>query len=372
VRGGQDRPVENSFSGHERDHLFLGDGGDHFTDLWGASGLDSPADGRSCVLWDYDRDGWQDIALVNTNAPMLNLYRNEIAGRDTASDPSGGFVALRFVGGNRTAEPSTEFSARDGYGAKVTVELDDQTGVREHRCGEGRASQNSATMIVGIGRHRVARGLSVRWPSQKVNSIEEVPAGTLVTVFEDAGQSPSGTPFVIEPYCKPPRPDEPIAASRRNDVENTAAIDVTPNERLLSVSLPGGKERSTAPLRMFTTMATWCSACKRLLPQLRSLRDAFAPDDLEMYGVAVDDADNTADLKDYVTATKPAYEMLFELSRSDAAAVKRTVFDVLHTDAMPSSTVTDAEGRVLLVVGGAPSISHLKKLLHDGNARRDE
>jgi hypothetical protein len=38
------------------------------------------------------------------------------------------------------------------------------------------------------------------------------------------------------------------------------------------------------PLKLTTTMATWCDACKGELPQLKRLRAAFAVDDLELLG----------------------------------------------------------------------------------------
>ena len=97
-----------SLSGFERNHLFLSTGGVKFADISGISGLDDPADGRCFGILDYDHDGWQDIALVNANAPMLELYRNRIGGQPaTLANPAGGrMVALRFVGGNHKALPS--------------------------------------------------------------------------------------------------------------------------------------------------------------------------------------------------------------------------------------------------------------------------
>ena len=58
--------------------------GKQFADVSLVSGLDNPADSRGFVLFDYDRDGQQDIALVNANDPLLNLYHNQI---DQAGEP---------------------------------------------------------------------------------------------------------------------------------------------------------------------------------------------------------------------------------------------------------------------------------------------
>ena len=66
-----------SFSGKERNHLFQNAQGREFHDISGISGIDTPQDGRTFAVWDYDRDGWQDIALLNINTPVLSLYRNQ-------------------------------------------------------------------------------------------------------------------------------------------------------------------------------------------------------------------------------------------------------------------------------------------------------
>ena len=139
----------HSLQGNQRNHYFANRGGRAFADISALSGLDNPADGRGFGVLDYDRDGWQDVALVNANQPLFNLYHNEMP----AAGLSGGMIAIRFVGGNRTSAPSKELACRDGFGARVAVDLGDAKLIREHRCGEGWSTQNSATMILGIGSH---------------------------------------------------------------------------------------------------------------------------------------------------------------------------------------------------------------------------
>ncbi len=65
------------------------------------SGLDSASDSSLFrALLDYDRDGWQDIALVNANEPLIELFHNDIAELPEADKR--GMIAIRFVGGNTT------------------------------------------------------------------------------------------------------------------------------------------------------------------------------------------------------------------------------------------------------------------------------
>ena len=70
------------------------------------SGLDTPADSRGFVLWDYDHDGWQDIAVVNANEPLLNLYHNEIASLETGL---GGFAAASSSSGKADTSKASPY-----------------------------------------------------------------------------------------------------------------------------------------------------------------------------------------------------------------------------------------------------------------------
>ncbi len=126
-----------SFSGHERNHVFLNQGGEDYVEVSGVSGLDHPGDSRAFAVLDYDRDGWSDLAVVNSNAPLFQLYRNQMGEREGAT---GGMIAVRFEGGNRSSDANDQWSARDGYGARVLTEIGDRTLLREHRAGEGLAA----------------------------------------------------------------------------------------------------------------------------------------------------------------------------------------------------------------------------------------
>ena len=50
-----------SFSGYERDPLYLNLNGKKFTDISGVSGIDSITDGRAGVFADFDNDGDLDV-----------------------------------------------------------------------------------------------------------------------------------------------------------------------------------------------------------------------------------------------------------------------------------------------------------------------
>lgn len=308
-------------------------------------------------MLDYDRDGWSDIALVNTSAPLLNLFRNQI-GKRSSPQEKGRVVALRFVGGNRSARPSRRFGNRDGYGARVILDLGDMTLTREHRAGDGFSIQNSTTLLVGIGARESVAALTVRWPSGVVQVLKHVAAGKLVTVYEDPAQAPGHEAFAQEPYLRRTPEDgghrHLAAAEGVERLSLSAATTTEKNATRVSRGVPA--------LRMYTTTATWCAACKQSLPQLQTVRDAFSPEILEMYGVPVDPEDSAEKLTAYSKKHKPAYEILTHLTESDIGAVLDLVVGALDAEVLPSSIITDARGRVLYTDAGVPTISELRRL----------
>ena len=174
----------HSYSGSERNRFFLNLGGTNFTDVSTLSGADDVGDSRAWVLWDIDRNGWPDIALVNANIPSLALYRNDLAARY----PERKFVALQLEGGSHSPAPQGLLSNRDGIGARVEVELAGIKLRRDRQCGEGFAAQNSSTLLIGIGTADKADRITIRWPSRRVQHAENVVAGTLCIFREGSGE----------------------------------------------------------------------------------------------------------------------------------------------------------------------------------------
>ena len=342
----------SSFSGHERDKLFLNLGNGQFKDVSGVSGADDPGDGRVFALLDFDHDGWWDIAEINANAPSLKLYQNRF-GADPAWRAAHNVIAFRVVGGNREAKPAAGRSNRDGFGALVTLDLGDTRLVREHRAGEGFAGQNSATMLVGIGAHKSARRVTVHWPSGKTQTVDGVAANRLVTIREEAADGPARVE--LADYTKGGTPA--WAAASRTAPSPPARI---------TVDVPAGAPGSD--LRMFVTFATWCQACRGDLPQIARLKDAYPDHRLGIFGVPIDPNDDRAKLDEWVATQRPPYTMLVGLPPEQPAAVKRLLGERLRRDALPSTVVTRRDGTVLKVMEGVPTLSDLR-VLGDGGSR---
>ncbi len=342
-----------SLSGLERNRLWINLEGREFLNLSGVSAIDDPADGRAVAMLDYDRDGWVDLAVVNANAPLLQLFRNQIAELGDARPAEPPVIGIRFVGGNRESTSSDSWSNRNGIGASVRVSLGDVTLVREQRAGEGFAAQHSETLLIGTGKHPGAESVTVVWPSGRQQTLNNVTRNSLLTVFENPAESPSGTAFVVEDYAKP-------------GTATRVASQPPPEEgsRFHLAGAPGlDSPKDEAQLRVYTSMATWCESCRGELPQIARMRATFNPSEIALFAVPVDQNDDHAMLEEYVAHHQPAYKMVFDVSDSELHSFNGIVQETLHAEGLPASIVTDRQGRVLHVGWGVPSISRIRLLL---------
>jgi hypothetical protein len=156
-----------SWSGYERDKLYLQVDDVKFEDISGLSGLDDPGDGRITIHADFDNDGDMDIFLSNGQRETHRLFRNEI-GQDK------GFVRLVLVGK----------TSPDGFGAQVRVKT--SRGVMTHAKagGESFISQYDPRPLFGLNGEPEAEWVEVRWLSGESVRAEHVPAGTTLRFVE--------------------------------------------------------------------------------------------------------------------------------------------------------------------------------------------
>lgn len=351
-----DIPINVSFSGHERNHLFLNSMGTHFDDVSGISGLDSEADGRVFVTFDYNRDGWTDIAMVNSNFPRFNLFRNRIKDHAPQQKKSPNFVAVRFVGGNRDGEPSSQYSNRDGYGASVRMKTGEMVLLREHRCGDGFASQNSSTLLIGIGDNSSVDSLKVSWPNKKKpeQTLENVKSGTLVTVYENPADSSNGTPFVQEAYVVP--------KAGTNHAQIAPPQEPVDKLDFLSTLTHLPKENPPKLLVYITTFTT-CEACKRSEPQLENLNKVFGKEKIALLGVPVLLSETQEQLEAYEQDHSLPYRYLKDYNQSHDNRVQSMIIENIGDFGTPSTFVTDLKGNLLFSTVGVPSVSDIRNLL---------
>ena len=354
------------WSGNERNHLYFGGiPGAYFEDYSGISGIDDPGDGRSFSLLDYDRDGRVDLALASPGKPRFRLLRNNIGERVGADNA---YIALRFVGGNHTAQPSSEWSARDGFGTAVHVDIGGITAFREHQPEGGYVGQHSDTMIIGIGPRDSISSIEVRWLSGRVQSLKDVPARKLFTVYEDPAQSPTGQAFVVEEYERVTASLESYLAS--NDFWKTRFLPTAPLASELALEHEAERLSIENGLTLIATMATWCVACVGEMPEFNALRAAFNPEELAIYAVPVDAEDTQSMLSAWAAKHQPPYEIMAGIDRTEVDQVNAVTMAELRTEAVPATFLTNAEGQVLIARWGVPTISDVRRLLWEDRAKR--
>jgi hypothetical protein len=134
--------------------------------------------GRTLVAGDIDNDGDLDL-LVTNNGGAAELLRNDDGNR-------GNSLLIRLVG---TA------SNRDGVGARLRVTAGSRTQAREVTSGSSYLGQNDTRVHVGLGSANGVDRLEIRWPSGRIDVLDNVPVNQLITVREGTGIV-SSVPFV--------------------------------------------------------------------------------------------------------------------------------------------------------------------------------
>jgi len=419
--------ITHPFSGSERNRLFGNDHGEQFLDLSGVSGVDSPADGRVSVWFDYDGDSRQDLAVVNSSRPFFQLYRNatgsvgdrgrnresdvqvsdsddrggdsddrnsdsgQSRGTDSVGDGGQSFAAFRFEGGARSTTPSDELSNRDGWGTRVTIHAGDLRLSREHRCGQGFAGQGSATMLAGLGDAETIDNLKVEWPSGRVSEFRDLPTRRLIVLSEPttAHEEPA-SPLDVDYQLMAERgpadrlpadqvPADPVPADRESSAASastqktgdsastlTGEVALTSPEMKLDpgeLAAASGAEADDADLYVLTTMASWCVACARHQPVLEQIRDTFGAEQLSVIGFAADPADPEEALNDFIERHDVSYPVIRQPEATLQSRVQAILDSGGGSDILPSTIVLNSTGRVLESFSGVPTVSGIRRLI---------
>ncbi len=145
---------EMTWSGFQKQRFFhnLGDG--TFKEAAAEVGLDNDLDGRGIGMSDFDNDGLLDLYQTNASQPAL-LHHNR-------SERTGNWVQLKLVG--------TQVN-RDAIGARVTIEADGETYMREVNGGNAYSSQSTTRLHFGLGTAKQVDTVEIRWPGGKTEKL---------------------------------------------------------------------------------------------------------------------------------------------------------------------------------------------------------
>jgi enediyne biosynthesis protein E4 len=155
----------------QRNLLFRNVGQRRFADVSRSAGPGFALEkvSRGLVAGDIDNDGDLDL-LVTNNGQTADLLRND--GRH------GNALLVRTIGTQ---------SNRDGVGARLRLTAGTRTQIREVKAGSSYLGQNDLRAHFGLGAAAVADRLEVRWPSGRIEILQNVPANQIITIREGSG-----------------------------------------------------------------------------------------------------------------------------------------------------------------------------------------
>ena len=154
----------------QRKLLLRNTNGRRFADVGRQAGAGFAQDGvgRTLIAGDIDNDGDVDL-LVTNNGGAPDLLRNG--------------------GGNRlnAIEVRALSRGRDAIGARITITAATRTLMREVKSGSSYLGQNDLRAHFGVGASTNIDRMEIRWPSGRVERIDNPPVNHIVTVEEGKG-----------------------------------------------------------------------------------------------------------------------------------------------------------------------------------------
>jgi thiol-disulfide isomerase/thioredoxin len=258
-----------SFSGFERDHLYLNLEGRKFVDVSGLTGLDSNTDGRGAAYADFDNDGDYDIFLTAFQGKAHHLFKNQV-GQDAGS------IRIALTG---------SASGRDAYGALVRVKTSQGVLTKMKPSGSGYISQSDPRLLFGLGSDTGAEWVEVIWPSGTHEKFAAIPAGTSVLIEEGTGEYVT---LDEEPLALPEPPSETEAFLRLLRVTPGAEFADLPLRDLGGSETTFGAARGKGRNTLVNLWATYCVPCRKEMPELERLAPSFREAGLDVLGLSLD------------------------------------------------------------------------------------
>ncbi len=158
-----------SLSGYQQKRVWVNDGAGKFINVAQAVGVTDTYDGRAVALVDLWNRGVLDAVVANQRGPLL-IYKNTVTAENKWIE-----FALEGTASNRSA-----------IGAQVTLYWNGQQQKQEVSGGSGFAAQNDRRLHFGLGKDPHVGKAVIRWPSGKIQTIENPAVNEIHKIKEPA------------------------------------------------------------------------------------------------------------------------------------------------------------------------------------------
>ncbi len=325
-----------SFSGYERDALFLNRNGKKFQDISGVSGIDSISDGRAAVFADFDNDGDYDVFMTTIQGQSHMLFRNNV-GQDNH------WLRIVLEGGKDLG--------RDAYGSVARVKTSTGTLTKIKPGGSGFLSQSDPRLLFGLGQDDRAQSVEVTWSNGKVEKFaDDGVAGTTLLLREGSGKAELLK--VASTKLPDPLTREELAA-RNLKIRTGQQMPDLPLKSLDGAALPLKSLLRSGRRLLVNFWATWCVPCATEMPELERMNASLAANGVDLIGVSVD-AEPDAKVAEFAGKMGAQYPIFV-----GGVPVIEKVFEGDQL-AVPLSVVLDEHGRVLEIISGFSAATQKK------------
>ncbi|HEV2802012.1 MAG TPA: redoxin family protein [Pyrinomonadaceae bacterium] len=320
-----------SFSGYERDPLYLNLGTKQFMDISGVSGIDSITDGRAGVFADFDNDGDLDVFSTTIQGQAHLLFRNNVGQENN-------WLRVALEGNKGTG--------RDAFSAVVRVKTSQGTLTKIKDGGAGFISQHDPRLLFGLGRDARAEWIEVTWPHGKVERFTgDAKAGATLLLREGTGRAEALT-LARATLPDPLTRAEAFARGLKIKVgQPMPELSLKSVGRAAVTATPLSKQLKPGRRALVNVWATWCTPCAAEMPELEALRAPLAALGIDLLGLNVD-SDPTADVSGFIKMHRVQYPNF----KGGVEAIE----SLYATDelSVPMSVIIDDKGIVREIIPG--------------------
>ncbi len=171
------------------DNYFFHNNGDlSFSNITKQAGFAIPSISNGAAYADLDNDGDLDLVVNNMNQDAF-IWRNEA--RQSIKDSTNNFITIHLKG------PANNLS---GLGCQITLFSKGDKQFAEQFPARGFSSSVDYRLHFGMGNETTIDSIKIKWPDDKLQSIQNVKVNQLLLVkYEDAKEPPSYNDAVLVP-----------------------------------------------------------------------------------------------------------------------------------------------------------------------------